>query len=376
MSSIAQQNVPQTSRTALMERKMLFARIPTLESLPLPSYSMLELSATLKTHPGDSAALAASICHDHVELALLWHLFYKAYPGTEPSSVQSAIEMLPEESLRTLLYMPRMLDSFGLMEEIEWNHSYSSRILMQSILEDNGIDNPQLIRAAHLHDIGKNVFRDWSPKKYKIVEKHAEFSKNVPMYKLETAVLQTNHAEVGAELLKAWGFSEAVWKVVAQHHSHDDELPEEYIFETALLQFVNYIDCRVRQLPCDPPSKKLMEAAGIAEIDENGYIGTQRALIEKLRAENAGAIRKNMMTELIAAESAAQGVTGIEEETVPEDSEPELAEMIQDAAEVIDSVAAELEEPPAADPETYHPGSVPSATAKREEELLRKMGIK
>ncbi len=364
-----------TSRTALLEKRLLFARIRKLESLPLPSYSMLELSAIMKHHPGDFAALASAIGHDHVVLAQLWRLFYRVYPDMEPASVQSAVEMLQAEQLMTLLHIPRMLDSFGAMEEMEWNHSYSCRILMESILEDNGIVNPQLILAAHLHDIGKNVFRDWAPKKYTIVEKHAESSKNVPLYKLENAVLQTNHAEVGAELLKSWGFSEAVWKVVAQHHSHEENLPEEYLFETALLQFVNYVDCRVRGIPCDPPNKKLMTAAHIAEIDENGYIGTQRTLIEKLRAGNAGAIRKNILNALVAAEKAANKLTGVD--VKPDEDFQEMAE-IQQAAE---QELAGLEEPAEehhveVDPENYHPGSVPSATAKREEELLRKMNLK
>ncbi len=377
------QTPQQSSRTAQLEKKLLFSRIQKLESLPLPSYSMLELSAILKNQPADFAAIAATIGHDHVVLAQLWRLFYKAYPNVEPTSAQAAVEMLPEERLKSLLYVPRMLDSFDAMEEMEWNHSYTCRILMESILEDNGIVNPQLILAAHLHDIGKNVFRDWSPKKYKIVEKHAESSKNVPLYKLETAVLQTNHAEVGAELLKAWGFAEPVWKVVAQHHNHEDQLPEEYLFETALLQFVNYIDCRVREIPCDPPTKKLMNAARIAEIDESGYIGTQRALIEKLRAGNAGAIRKNMMNELIAAESAAQILTGIDMDPCDvNEEEAELSEIEKAAAEITGvnlnagSPEEEEEEMPKADPETYHPESVPASISKREEELLHKMGLK
>lgn len=370
----------QVSKASQLEMKLLFTRIQQLESLPLPSYSMLELSSIIKNDPGDHNAVASSIEHDHVMLAQLLRLFYKSFPGVEPASIRDAVEMLTIERLKQLMYVPRMLDSFDRMEEIEWNHSYSCRILMESILEDNGIENPHLILAAHLHDIGKNVFRDWSPKKYKIVENHAESSKNVPMYKLETAVLQTNHSETGAELLRAWGFHDEVWKVVAQHHHHEDALPEEYLFETALLQFVNYIDCTVRGIPCDPPTKKLMKAAHIAEIDEAGYINSQRTLIDKLRAANAGSIRKNMMNELLAAEQAALNLTHISNngDTQQEETNTAAPEEINPAPATTNISDQDEDEElfPDIDPDTYQPEDVPASTAKREEELLHKFGLK
>ena len=298
---------------------------------------------------------------------------------------------------------------------------------MESILDDNGIDNPELIRAAHLHDIGKNVFRDWSPKKYKLVENHADSSREVPLYKLENAVLQIDHAKAGAELLKAWGFSEAVWRVVEQHHNHDDDPPETFVFETALLQFVNYIDCKVRGIPCEPPSAKLMKKARIAEIDEEGYLGSQKALIDRLRANDNEAIRKSVVTKMLELEkqihaqqaaeaAAAEPVEEIEEEPAPA---PEPVEEIEEepapapepekkeergiafsprfrsasfsisagngftpAPTPEESLSSALNEEddvlgnPDFDPEQYNSSDVPSTTAKKEEELLRKMGLK
>lgn len=239
---------------------------------------MLELSALLKSEEVAVADIASSVNHDHVLLAQVLRLFFKSFPGVEmPEDLGSLIQMIPVDQLKTLLYVPRMLDSFEHTEEEEWNHSYSVRILMESILDDNGMQNPNLVLAAHLHDIGKNVFRDWSPKKYKLVETHVESSHSIPLYKMESAVLQMNHAEVGAELLKAWDFPEAVWMVVANHHS--ETVPENYTFETALLQFANWIDCRARGIECDPPSKALLLAAGIAEIDAEGYTDAQKRLI-------------------------------------------------------------------------------------------------
>ena len=403
-------DIPKTSQ---LEQKLLQARIKELESLPLPSCTMLELSTILKTDPIDLNAVANCFAHDHVMLAQMLRIFYRSFPGVNPTSPLDAVAMLPIDRIQSLTYIPHILETFGDREEQEWNHAYSCRILMESILDDNGIDNPELIRAAHLHDIGKNVFRDWSPKKYKLVENHADSSREVPLYKLENAVLQIDHAKAGAELLKAWGFSEAVWRVVEQHHNHDDDPPETFVFETALLQFVNYIDCKVRGIPCEPPSAKLMKKARIAEIDEEGYLGSQKALIDRLRANDNEAIRKSVVTKMLELEkqiqaqqaaeaAAAEPVEEIEEEPAPA-PEPEKKEergiafspRFRSASFSIsagngftpaptpeESLSSALNEEddvlgnPDFDPEQYNSSDVPSSTAKKEEELLQKMGLK
>ena len=401
-------DIPKTSQ---LEQKLLVARIKELESLPLPSCTMLELSTILKTEPVDLTAIANCFAHDHVMLAQMLRIFYRSFPGVNPTSPLDAVAMLPIDRIQSLTYVPHILENFGEREVQEWNHAYTCRILMESILDDNGIDNPELIRAAHLHDIGKNVFRDWSPKKYKLVENHAESSREVPLYKLENAVLQFDHAKAGADLLKAWGFSEAVWKIVEQHHNHDDDPPETYVFETALLQFVNYIDCKVRGIPCEPPSAKLMKKARIAEIDEEGYLGSQKALIERLRANDNEAIRKSVVAKMIeqekqnqvpqeeaAPEPAAEEIQAEEPAPVPEQKEergiafsprfrsasfsisagngftpaPTPEESLSSALSEEDDVLGN----PDFDPEQYNSSDVPSTTAKKEEELLQKMGLK
>ena len=417
-------DIPKTSQ---LEQKLLQARIKELESLPLPSCTMLELSTILKADPIDLNAVANCFAHDHVMLAQMLRIFYRSFPGVNPTSPLDAVAMLPIDRIQSLTYIPHILETFGDREEQEWNHAYSCRILMESILDDNGLDNPELIRAAHLHDIGKNVFRDWSPKKYKLVENHANSSREVPLYKLENAVLQIDHAKAGAELLKAWGFSEAVWRVVEQHHNHDDDPPETFVFETALLQFVNYIDCKVRGIPCEPPSAKLMKKARIAEIDEEGYLGSQKALIDRLRANDNEAIRKSVVTKMLELEkqiqaqqaaeaAAAEPVEEIEGEPAPApepveeiEEEPAPAPELEKKEErgiafsprfrsasfsisagngftptptPEESLSSALNEEddvlgnPDFDPEQYNSSDVPSSTAKKEEELLRKMGLK
>lgn len=364
----------QQGKTSLLEKKMLFAKIAKLESLPLPSYSILELSALLKQEEVEIDAIANCISHDHVLLAQLFRAFYALFPGEDPGTLQQTVMRVPVELLKSLIYVPRMLEQFGPSEEQEWNHSYSCRLLMENILTENGIDCPDLIRTAHFHDIGRNVLRDWSPKKYKMVESHARSSNQVPVYKLESAVLSTHHAEVGAELLKAWGFPDLIWQVVAVHHDDQFEDDFPYAFEAALLQLVNWIDCRARGIECEPPSKRVLQTAGIEDVDSDAYVDRQKRLIAELRANNMGSIRKNAMNDMIAAEQ--ESITG---DVVPEAEQ--VAEEQAPAEEIApqQTAAAESEEEEKEsdfDPSTYQFTSMPGAVAQREEELLRKMGLK
>ena len=362
----------QQGKTSLLEKKMLFAKIAKLESLPLPSYSILELSTLLKQEEVEVESIVNCISHDHVMLALLFRDFYKLFPGEDPGTLQQTVERIPPESLKNLVSIPRMPEQFGSSEEQEWNHSYSCRLLMENILTENGIDCPDLIRTAHFHDIGRNVLRDWSPKKYKMVESHARSSNQVPVYKLESAVLSTHHGEVGAELLKAWGFPDLIWQVVAVHHDDQFEDDFPYAFEAALLQLVNWIDCRARGIECEPPSKRILQRAGIEDVDTDAYIERQKRLIAELRASNMGSIRKNAMNDMIAAE---HDVITTDPEVVAEDGEQ--IEPGENAAPQPPAAPAEEEEKESDfDPDSYQFTTIPGAMAQREAELLRKMGLK
>ncbi len=361
------------SKVSAIEKKMLIARIGKLESLPLPSYSMLEFSTRLKAVPPDMSNILDSIIHDHALLAQVFRIYYSLYPDTEPESPLSALESIPQEQLKTLAYVPHILEQFGETEEKEWNHSYSVRLLMESILSENGISDPALVRAAHLHDIGKNVFRDWSPKKYRLVENQTESSNNIAIHKMETAILQINHAEVGSLLLKNWGFPEKIWSIIELHHT--DNIPADfpYIFELALLQFTNWVDCKARGIECEQPSKITMQRAGIEEIDGEAYVQLQKRLIEELANTNAGSIRKNALDNLLASENIVRAVDIAAEEQAKAEAAAQAEKEATEKKEAEKQAEAEEEPESTFDPDSYVISTIPSAMAKREAELMERL---
>jgi hypothetical protein len=56
--------------------------------------------------------------------------------------------------------------------------------------------------------------------------------------------------------------------------------------ETALTQFVNWVDNMARGIRCEKPNKATMEAAGFGEIDGNYWAEYQEKLISSVEGEN------------------------------------------------------------------------------------------
>jgi hypothetical protein len=160
-------------------------------------------------------------------------------------------------------------------------------MLMGNFIRENELPGINILPMAMLmHDLGKVVLRRFSPKKYKVARQHA-IEENTPSFMVENAMLQINHAEVGGVLLAKWDSADEIVKPVLQHHTA--EVPEDFVFETALVQFVNWVDCSCRRIACFEPARELMNAAGIEEIDKNYWLNKHARLIETL--ENGGPVQ-------------------------------------------------------------------------------------
>jgi hypothetical protein len=88
--------------------------------------------------------------------------------------------------------------------------------------------------------------------------------------------------------MQKWDMTEDIIKPVSYHHYVSP--PEDYILETALTQFVNWVDCRCRNIICDEPSKELLNAAGIEAIDKDYWVNYQTELIKSIEGEDAQVI--------------------------------------------------------------------------------------
>lgn len=71
--------------------------------------------------------------------------------------------------------------------------------------------------AGMLHDAGKLILADRFADRHRtVLEKAAK--ERIPLYKAETELLGTSHAEMGAFLLGIWGLPDPIVEAVAYHH--------------------------------------------------------------------------------------------------------------------------------------------------------------
>ena len=66
---------------------------------------------------------------------------------------------------------------------------------------------------------------------------HRAKTAEIPLFQAERDVYDTDHAEVGAELLKAWGLPESLIEVVGCHH--EPGRAENNVMDTALVHIAN-----------------------------------------------------------------------------------------------------------------------------------------
>ena len=266
-----------------VERRMLLKRISGMENLPAPHPSVLKIISLFREDEVDVDQIVKAIEKDQTLVAQLLKMVNASFYGLRHTidSVGKAVTLLGLENVKLLVCSSATMEFFSAEEKLEWEHSYSTSLLMANLIKENELPGLSTLPLAMiLHDIGRVVLRRSCPQKYKIVEM-LTVKDNIPLFQAELENLHVCHAEAGALLLEKWNSVEGVVMPILQHHMVDT--PTEYVFETALVQFVNWVDCRVRRIPCTPPSLSLMDAAGIEDIDNDYWLNYQTRLLNMLK---------------------------------------------------------------------------------------------
>jgi len=284
----------QKAKVSSVEKKLLLAKIGQMNNLPTPSGNIMKVMLMLRDEDVRIGQLVPAIEKDQSLVAQILKLINSGFYGLKKTveTVEHAVTLLGILNIKHVVYSASIMEFFSDEEQLEWNHSYSTSVLMGNLIKENELPGINSLPLSMLmHDLGKVVLRRFTPKKYQVCLQHAANEK-VPIYRFENAMLQINHAEVGGMLLQKWDTAEEIVMPVLQHHT--EEVPENYAFETALVQFVNWVDCEVRGIRCFPPSHEIMEAGGIQEIDKDYWVNYQAKLIESI--ENGRPLDPQMKT--------------------------------------------------------------------------------
>ena len=251
------------------EKKMLIKKISDMDSLPVPNDHIMKLMLLIRAPDADMDQIIALIEHDQALVGDALKLINSGYYGMTKTidSIRAAVALLGLLNIKKLVYSATIMGMFSEDEKNEWNHSFASSTLIQSIIDSENIATEcDLSLAMLLHDIGKVALRRFSPKKYQLAIYHS-YNDKISIHRTETRMMHLNHTDISEMLLKKWNMSESMIYLVVNHHI--ENIPEELKKEIALMQYANWIDCSLRGFIVNPPSEELMEEAGLTSLLED-----------------------------------------------------------------------------------------------------------
>lgn len=224
---------------------------------------------------GKDAALTARL------LKIVNSAFYRFPSRIE--TVSRAITIIGYRELRDLLFATTVS---GIFERISidlvnldsfWRHGIYSGILSRIIATNcQVLHSERLFVAGLMHDIGQLIISYKLPTLMRAAIDLSE-KESVPLYEAEQQIIGFTHAEVGAELMRAWQFPETQQDVARYHHN--PSAAKENILEVHIVYLANII--------AHVAETGLVDSENLAKIDKQVWIMTQMSIndIEALLVE-------------------------------------------------------------------------------------------
>jgi len=252
-------------------------RIRSFPSMPKAALRILRLLEDPNASPREVEAL---LRQEPSLTANILRMTNSAFFGLSCTvgSVRQALALLGWKRLSQLVLascvratMDKAVPGYDLPAGDLWRHAVMVSVAAEGLVKElNLTGGDDVFTAALLHDMGKLVLgayvRDALPK----IEALAADA--VPFEEAETRVLGTNHAEVGAEVLKRWSLPPQIVEAVRWHHA-----PEGGGRTTVLIDAVHIADMLcvlvgigggregLRHLPSSGARKRLGLSAGALE---------------------------------------------------------------------------------------------------------------
>jgi putative nucleotidyltransferase with HDIG domain len=154
-----------------------------------------------------------------------------------------------------------------------WRHSLAAAIATQVVAKRAGFASPEVAYTTGLlHDVGKVILASATGIQYFTIMERCALSNRI-VYCAEREAFDTDHAEIGAELLEHWGFSNELVRAVRSHHSPEVRSNEASL--ECMVHVGNVIAYRIGEGIGQPiyakcPTEAFISGAGIApdELDD------------------------------------------------------------------------------------------------------------
>lgn len=269
-------------KLVVSEKDKFLLRISSVTDLTVPPIVLEQLFPILEDEKLPEDFGNSKLMHDPSIVAYFLKQLYEDDKNQETlyTGMDDIFEHLGKNIMYNLLSEMSPMQKFDKVEIEEWKHAYSSHLLMHILITENDFTNLRyLVPLMLIHDIGKLVLHQMAPE---VCEDIIKLSNNrmLPRSMAEMDRLGLTHADVGAWLLKEWHFPPRFYKPILYHHR--SLIPEEFVLETALVQFVNWVDCHVRGIPATPLRRAVMAAAGIEEIDTEYWVERHKKIVAEI----------------------------------------------------------------------------------------------
>jgi putative nucleotidyltransferase with HDIG domain len=210
----------------------LLHKADELPPLPIVAQKALRL---LSNPEFNMAQLSDLLATDEAMTSLVLRWANSSYYGLvyPVSTVHQAVTYLGEITIRSLVltislasYMNRPLPGYGLDRGDLWKHSVGVAVATRLVASKFGRKQAEeAYTAGLLCDIGKLVFESI----LRDINTNTEEWSGSSFNDLETNFFGINHAELGAELARHWGFPVMLQGAIAYHHNPSESTMDPFL---------------------------------------------------------------------------------------------------------------------------------------------------
>lgn len=206
--------------------KKLVSQITVLPSLPS---LYLEIVEALNSPEVSLHKIGDIISKDIGMTAKILQLVNSAFFGLPRriSNPRQAVTLLGLDLVKTLVLSINIFQQFDqkristiILKDL-WQHSFHTAVMAKNIAQAESQDQKIIDDAftgGLLHDLGKPILLMNFPDQCKQIEEWKQ-QRQISSWEAEKEIIGTEHAIIGAYLLRLWGLPDSVVEAVAFHHS-------------------------------------------------------------------------------------------------------------------------------------------------------------
>ena len=218
--------------------------VASLVSLP---EVCIQVNGMVEDERSSAADIARVISQDPGLTARLLKIanssFYR-FPS-KIETVSRAVTIIGTRELRFLVLAASAVRSFDRIsnDDIDmasfWRHSVYCGVIARILAgRCRVLHSERLFVAGLLHDVGRLVMLSRIPDLVQVMHFRARQAA-IPMYEAEREVFDTDHGEVGAELMKLWRLPASLQTAAAYHH--EPQRAPEYALEASLVHIASVL---------------------------------------------------------------------------------------------------------------------------------------